>query len=90
MTESLHSGIKKLIDACGSYILAIEHVGSTSIPNLVAKPIVDILIGVKALSDAELMIPGMKSVGYDYPDDIGIPDDRIFGRDLAWIIHEDA
>ncbi len=72
---------KKLIDVCGSHILAIEHVGSTSIPSMVAKPIVDILIGVEALTDAELMIPGMESVGYDYPGDIGIPDDRIFGRD---------
>lgn len=72
---------KKLIDVCGKYILAIEHVGSTSVPSMVAKPIVDMLIGVQALNDAEKMISGMESVGYDYPGDIGIPDDRIFGRD---------
>jgi GrpB-like predicted nucleotidyltransferase (UPF0157 family) len=72
---------KKLSDVCGKYILAIEHVGSTSIPGMLAKPIVDILIGVEALNNAEKMIPGMESIGYDYPGDIGIPDDRIFGRD---------
>ncbi len=72
---------KKLNDVCRKYILATEHVGSTSIPGMVAKPIVDILIGVEALNDAEKMIPGMESIGYDYPGDIGIPVDRIFGRD---------
>lgn len=46
-----------------------------------AKPIIDIVIGVAVLKDAEKMITGMESIGYDYPDDIGIPGDRIFGRD---------
>ncbi len=76
---------KKLIDVCGIYILAIEHIGSTSIQSRVAKPIVDMLIGVETLNDAEKMIPGMASVGYDYPGDIGIPDDCIFGRNPGFL-----
>jgi len=66
---------------CGDISLAIEHVGSTSVPNMVAKPIVDIAIGVAILGNADKLIPGMESIGYDYPGDVGIPDDRIFGRD---------
>jgi len=72
---------QRIRDVCGEVLLAIEHVGSTSIPNLVAKPIVDMVLGVATLEDAEKLIPSMESIGYDYPGDIGIPDDRIFGRD---------
>ena len=34
-----------LIDAVGKYVEQIEHVGSTSVPGLVAKPVIDILMG---------------------------------------------
>lgn len=71
----------RILNVCGGILLAIEHVGSTSVNGLIAKPIVDILAGVESLDDAEKMIPGMQSIGYDYPGHIGIPDDRIFGRD---------
>lgn len=71
----------RILDVCGKHFIAIEHVGSTSVPGLTAKPIVDMLVGVETLDIAEQMRPGMESIGYDYPGDIGIPDDRIFGRD---------
>jgi GrpB-like predicted nucleotidyltransferase (UPF0157 family) len=72
---------ENILSVCGNCIIAIEHVGSTSIPHMEAKPIVDMVAGVASLNDAEKMIKGMESIGYDYPGDIGIPDDRIFGRD---------
>lgn len=72
---------EKILLVCSDSMIAIEHVGSTSIPNIKAKPIIDILAGVAHLEDAETMIPAMQSIGYDYPGNIGIPDDRIFGRD---------
>lgn len=40
---------KKLVNVLGSNVVSIEHVGSTSIPGLVAKPIIDVLIGVKTI-----------------------------------------
>lgn len=71
---------QRIRTVCGEILLAIEHIGSTSIPNMVAKPIIDMALGVATLEDAEKLIPGMESIGYDYPGDIGIPGDRIFGR----------
>jgi GrpB-like predicted nucleotidyltransferase (UPF0157 family) len=44
----------------------IEHIGSTSVPGLGAKPIIDILLGVKKLSDAHSFIPEMIKLGYEY------------------------
>ncbi len=42
----------EIVRACGALIEHIEHVGSTSVPGLAAKPIIDLLIGV---GDAELI-----------------------------------
>jgi GrpB-like predicted nucleotidyltransferase (UPF0157 family) len=59
----------------------IQHIGSTAVPGLLAKPIIDIAIGARSYSMAEQWQEAMASLGYDYPGDIGIPDHRIYGRD---------
>ncbi len=66
---------------CGDLILAMEHVGSTSIPGIYAKPVIDICIAVRGLEVANEMIEPMASIGYDFPGDIGILGEVIFGRD---------
>jgi GrpB-like predicted nucleotidyltransferase (UPF0157 family) len=50
----------------GNRVLGIEHVGSTSIRGLPAKPIVDISIAVENYERAWWIVPVMKSLGYDY------------------------
>jgi GrpB-like predicted nucleotidyltransferase (UPF0157 family) len=39
--------------ALGSFLVACEHVGSTAVPGLAAKPIIDLLVGVRSLAEAE-------------------------------------
>jgi GrpB-like predicted nucleotidyltransferase (UPF0157 family) len=57
----------KLAAALGEYALAIEHIGSTSVPGLAAKPIIDILIGVRSLADADAhCIEPIVALGYEY------------------------
>ena len=56
----------RILGVIGDKILAIEHIGSTSVPGLGAKPIIDILIGLRDLSDAALCIAPVESLGYDY------------------------
>ena len=53
-------------------IVAIEHVGSTAVPGLAAKPIIDIMPGVRDLSYGERSIQPMKGVGYEYLGEDGI------------------
>ena len=55
-----------------SYI-SIEHVGSTSVPGLAAKPIIDIDI-VVARQNVEKAIAACGAIGYEYMDQWGIPD----------------
>jgi len=67
----------------GAEALSIEHYGSTSVPGLSAKPIVDLLIGVAALDVADRHAPGMIGLGYDDAGDGGIEGHRIFGKGPA-------
>jgi ribonuclease-3 len=52
----------RLESALGEAALAIEHVGSTAVPGLDAKPIVDLLVGVAAL-DPALRLPDYEACG---------------------------
>lgn len=47
---------------CGS----VEHIGSTSVPGLIAKPVIDIMFGVKSLEESELAIDILVKNGYQY------------------------
>ena len=44
----------------------IEHIGSTAVPGLSAKPIVDVLVGAATLADIEARVPAMAAQGYQY------------------------
>ncbi len=49
-----------------SEIESIEHIGSTAIPNLKAKPTIDILMEVSELLENEKIIENLKSIDYEY------------------------
>lgn len=59
-------------------ICAVEHIGSTSVPGLSSKPIVDIVVGVRALEDAEGIQDEMASLGYKYRGEQGRPERRLY------------
>jgi GrpB-like predicted nucleotidyltransferase (UPF0157 family) len=48
----------------GARALRIEHVGSTSVPGLAAKPIIDILLAVADSADEPAYLPSLESAGY--------------------------
>lgn len=50
--------------ALGSSALQIEHIGSTSVPELAAKPIVDILVVVQNSADESVYLPQLETAGY--------------------------
>lgn len=63
-------------------VVAIEHVGSTAVPGLGAKPIIDIMVAIHRLADAEECIEPLQRIGYEYgsPDEVGIPERRYFRK----------
>lgn len=59
--------------ALGEHALGIEHVGSTSIPNVPAKPILDILVGIQDFDEVRACVALMTRLGYAYRGENGIP-----------------
>lgn len=55
-----------LMEVFGQDIIAIEHIGSTAIPGIVAKPILDMNVGVKSLEVARNMKKKFEQLGYEY------------------------
>jgi GrpB-like predicted nucleotidyltransferase (UPF0157 family) len=49
--------------------IAIEHLGSTAVPGLASKPIIDIFITVAAIQQAQLWIKPLESMGYQFWDE---------------------
>ena len=57
----------RLDSALGGHALSIQHIGSTSVPGLGAKPIIDIMIAVRTLEEAdEFCIDPIVALGYEY------------------------
>ena len=68
-----------------SIVVKIEHFGSTAVPGLEAKPIIDMLVEVSSLVDTqEHIVPILEAVGYDYfwRTDVSPP--------YAWFIKRDS
>lgn len=53
-----------IMRALGSRALSIEHVGSTSVPGLAAKPIIDVVVVVEDSSDENAYLPALLAAGY--------------------------
>lgn len=71
---------KLLLSSIGEYILDIQHVGSTSIPGALAKPIIDIAAGVKSLGVVKKLIKPLKELGYKYRGEAGTPGRYFFAK----------
>ena len=54
----------RIQDALGSRALSIDHVGSTSVPGLAAKPIIDIVLTVADSSNEAAYVPHLEAAGY--------------------------
>ncbi|MFS0733595.1 GrpB family protein [Microbacterium sp. 1P10UB] len=55
---------RRLREALGERAVLIEHIGSTSVPGLAAKPIVDIVVGVADITAEEDYLPALLAAGY--------------------------
>jgi len=64
--------------ALGSLAVCIEHVGSTSVPDLLAKPILDIDIVISGYDTFPQVVAALKTLGYFHNGDQGIPEREAF------------
>jgi GrpB-like predicted nucleotidyltransferase (UPF0157 family) len=81
--------IKKVInEALINLNVQIEHVGSTSIPNLAAKPIIDIDIVFDNSTEFDALKRRLEKIGYYHNGNQGIPNRDVFKRSKKDAKHE--
>ena len=71
-----------ILDALSNTIADIQHIGSTSVPGLAAKPVIDILLGVEQMPPQTSQIAGLETLGYLYCGELGIPGRHYFRRGM--------
>lgn len=65
----------------GGVLAAIHHIGSTAIPGIRAKPIIDMLAVVDDLAELDTAAVRMEALGYEVMGEFGIPGRRYFRKD---------
>ncbi|PMC34424.1 hypothetical protein CJ195_23540 [Bacillus sp. UMB0899] len=71
---------EKLKHIFGNEVVDIHHIGSTSVPGLKAKPIIDIMPVVKDINNVDKYTIEMQEIGYDPKGENGIPGRRYFQK----------
>jgi GrpB-like predicted nucleotidyltransferase (UPF0157 family) len=71
----------KILKALGDTVIDIQHIGSTSVPGLAAKPVIDILLGLELPPNAA-QISSLEALGYLYFGEFGIPQRHYFRRGM--------
>ena len=57
---------EELLAVFAPVVVAVEHIGSTSVPGLAAKPVIDVLLGATTLAEVESKIAALDACGYGY------------------------
>lgn len=63
----------RILGVLGPRVVAIEHIGSTAVPGLPAKPIIDLMLGVDSLSLGQPEQEALTSLGYEAMGEAGVP-----------------
>lgn len=79
-TVRYQSEAEQLSIALGEVCSSIHHIGSTAIPDILAKPIIDILIEISSLEALDFHISNLTSIGYTARGEYGIPGRRYFKK----------
>lgn len=78
---------QRLAAALGAAAKAIEHIGSTAVPALRAKPVLDLAIGIESFEAGAALVPTIVALGYVYRGENGIPRRHYFKRAGAVPVH---
>ena len=73
--------IEKLKRILGNTVVDIQHIGSTAISSIHAKPIIDIDVVIKDYNALKDTISALEKIGYQYEGDLGIPGREAFRYD---------
>jgi len=69
---------RRIAKALGNLVARIEHVGSTAVPGLAAKPIIDLDVLLASPDDMSEAVDRLASIGYVHQGDLGVPGREAF------------
>jgi GrpB-like predicted nucleotidyltransferase (UPF0157 family) len=73
----------RIANVLGDVFVSAHHIGSTAIPGIVAKPVIDILLEVDDVARLDTRTHALKQLGYEAKGEFGIPGRRYFRKDDA-------
>jgi GrpB-like predicted nucleotidyltransferase (UPF0157 family) len=73
----------RLQQAAGQMARDVQHVGSTAVPDLKAKPLIDIALGLRRADDVPALVPILENLGYIYRGDAGEDGGHLFVYEIA-------
>lgn len=77
----------RIAGALGDNALDIQHIGSTAIPGITAKPILDVAMAIRDFKSGHRLVPTLIALGYTYHGENGIPQRHYFERDDVYHLH---
>ncbi|HET6747061.1 MAG TPA: GrpB family protein [Candidatus Saccharimonadales bacterium] len=89
---------QRLLDVFGDRLIAIEHIGSTSVPGLPAKPIIDMIAAIRSFDELENFVEPLQELGYEYSPERMFTDRKFFPKGphssrthhLNFVLNDDA
>jgi GrpB-like predicted nucleotidyltransferase (UPF0157 family) len=77
----------RIVDAVGDPSLPVEHIGSTSICGISAKPILDITVGTPEFELEPPFLKSLETIDYEYKGENGVPERHFFGKGVPRMVH---
>ena len=78
--DAYEAEIARIRAILGGEIVRAHHIGSTAVPGLAAKPVIDILLEVEDVADLDVRDEAMRSIGYEPRGEFGIPGRRYYPK----------
>lgn len=83
--DAYQTEVHKLAAVFAPDQVEFHHIGSTAIPGILAKPVIDIMVVVAKLERVEDWIPEMAARGYEHRGEAGIPGRQYFRKDTCGV-----
>lgn len=79
--DAFEAEAARVAAALGENVVGVHHIGSTAIPGIYAKPVIDLLVEVSDIDAVDARGPSMESLGYEVMGEYGIRGRRYFRKE---------
>ena len=81
--DEFKAEVRRITHSLGDLVVRLHHIGSTAIPGIFAKPIIDFLMEVDDIVELDERSSVMEELGYEPMGEFGIPGRRFFRKNNA-------